>query len=143
MRTGLSFIGMVLYVGMAGADTKPWMSAADIQKALAGKTLEGRYASGRPFVESYKADGRVEYLESGRKIGGHWSVTAGALCTIYDSDPTGGCFKVSRTGANCFEFYFVTRTEEQAVDAGEISPHWTAEGAIAGEATACKGGASV
>ena len=47
-----------------------------------------------------------------RECGGHWSVASGTFCTIYDDDPTGGCFRVQKTGANCFEFYFVARTED-------------------------------
>ena len=45
---------------------------------------------------------------------GRWSISEGTLCTIYDNDPTGGCFRVLKTGSNCFEFYFVARNEYEA-----------------------------
>lgn len=120
-----------------------WLSNGEIMAALAGKTLEGRYASGRAFVERYGAGGRVDYLEKGQTIGGHWSVTAGTLCTIYDTDSTGGCFRVVKASDNCFEFYFVTRTEEAAPGPATARPAWTARGAVWGEPSACRESASV
>jgi hypothetical protein len=120
-----------------------WLAGKDITRVLMGKTIEGRYASGRQFVERYLADGRVEYLENGLPIVGHWSVTAGTLCTIYDADPTGGCFHVTRTGQNCFEFYFAARTEAAAPGPQDNKPDWTAQGSISGEPASCKEGANV
>lgn len=120
-----------------------WLPADAISKALTGKTIEGRYANGQAFTESYGTDGRVEYIENGRTIGGHWSVTAGTLCTIYDADASGGCFRINRPSANCFEFYFAARTEEAAPGPEGNKPLWTARGSISGENTACQDGANV
>lgn len=139
----------VLIAGLAaqGLQAAPaesgWLSADEISAALSGKTLEGRYASGRAFTERYKADGRVEYSEAGgMAAGGHWSITAGTFCTIYDGDTSGGCFLVARVGRNCFEFYFTTRTEEDALRRGADDPSWTARGSVAGEATSCEDNAN-
>lgn len=115
-----------------------WLKDEAIQAALSGKTLEGRYASGRSFTERYLAGGRVEYLERGATIGGRWSVTEGTLCTIYDHDPTGGCFRVAKVGKNCFEFYFAARTEAQAPGPDSAQPQWTARGAVSGESVGCQ-----
>lgn len=120
-----------------------WLQDRDIATAIAGKTLEGRYASGKAFTERYLDDGRIEYIEGGKTIGGHWSVTAGTLCTIYDTDPAGGCFRVTRVGSNCFEFYFASRTEEAAPGPKEAMPAWTARGSVSGQASACDDGANV
>jgi hypothetical protein len=127
----------------AAGDAGVWLPDADITRALAGKTIEGRYANGRAFTERYLTDGRVEYIENGRAIGGHWAVTAGTLCTIYDTDPAGGCFRVSRSSANCFEFYFAARTEETAPGPEGSSPQWTARGSVSGDSAACQDGANV
>lgn len=124
------------------AETPPvWLQDAEIASALTGKTIDGRYASGRSFSERYNTDGRVQYMEDGASIGGRWSVTAGTLCTIYDADPAGGCFRVARVSANCFEFFFATRTEEAAP--GGPTPQWTARGSVNGEASACQDAESV
>jgi hypothetical protein len=127
----------------AGGETHNWLAGDAITKALAGKTIEGSYASGRVFTESYLKDGGVEYTEGGTSMGGHWSVTAGTLCTIYDDDPTGGCFRVAKVGANCFEFYFAARTEEAAPGPEDGKPKWTARGSVPGEGAACQDGADV
>jgi hypothetical protein len=128
---------------VASESPAPWLPGRDIAEAIAGKTLEGRYANGRAFTERYLSDGRIEYIEQGLTIGGHWSVTAGTLCTIYDTDPAGGCFRVSKVGANCFEFYFAARTEAAAPGPDGSTPKWTARGSVSGEAAACQDGANV
>jgi hypothetical protein len=134
---------MTTTVASAAGDAGVWLPDADIAAALGGKTIEGRYANGRAFTERYLTDGRVEYMENGQAMGGHWTVTAGTLCTIYDSDPAGGCFRVSRTSANCFEFYFAARTEEAAPGPDGSPPQWTARGSVSGDSAACQDGASV
>ena len=137
------FVVFGMLLGPAVAATPGWLDDGEIKASLTGKTLEGRYASGRAFTERYLADGRVEYVERGHTIGGHWSVTAGTLCTIYDTDSEGGCFRVSKASENCFEFYFVARTQEAAPGPEDAKPAWTARGAISGEPSACRDGANV
>jgi hypothetical protein len=112
-----------------GDDFPPdWMAAADLKATFAGTTITGHYADGRPFKESYAKNGRLKYVEklNHRTQVGHWSVIAGSFCTIYDLNPTGGCFRVRRHSANCFEFYFLTRTETQARRPEPGRPSWTA-----------------
>jgi hypothetical protein len=120
-----------------------WLSGADILRRFRNATLEGRYASGKAFVERYDANGRLSYAEEGLTIGGHWSVTAGTLCTIYDEDTTGGCYRVARVDQNCYEFYFVSRTEETAPGPTGGRPRWTARGALRGQPSACRDDPSV
>jgi hypothetical protein len=134
----LAATGFAVAEGAAG-----WLPDADIARALSGKTLEGRYANGKAFTERYLPDGRVEYIDGASSIGGHWSVTAGTLCTIYDTDPSGGCFRINRTSANCYEFYFASRTEAAAPGPAGAKPLWTARGSVSGEAAACQDGANV
>lgn len=137
-----------LFAGSAlvlpAAALRSWLTPEGLSAALAGKTIEGRYASGKSFTERYGADGRVEYREAGgMTTAGHWSITAGTFCTIYDGDVSGGCFRVARVGKNCFEFYFIARTEEAAAKRDENAPAWTARGSVSGEATSCDDDSSV
>ncbi|MFN3868919.1 MAG: hypothetical protein ACK4MF_07640 [Hyphomicrobiaceae bacterium] len=113
-----------------------WMSEADLSAAFAGVTLEGKYGDGRAFNERYGNDGRVEYREAGQTTGGHWSVQAGTFCTIYDGDATGGCFRVKKVSGNCYEFYFVARTEAEAWREHR-KPDWTARGSVVGKPGVC------
>lgn len=138
---------VVLAVICAGsptyADRDLWMSDAEIAAQFNDATVDGAYASGRPFTESYRADGRVEYAGHGLTIGGHWSVTAGTLCTIYETDPSGGCFRVAKVAENCFEFFFVSRTEQAAPGPEDAHPAWTARGSIRGADATCPDRADV
>ena len=127
----------------AMAAHRAWLTHAEIETALGGKSIEGRYASGRAFTERYLPNGQLEYAERGRVAGGHWSVTSGTLCTIYDDDLSGGCYRVVRASENCFEFYFVSRTEALAPGPVDVHPAWTARGAVEGQPSACREGANV
>jgi len=134
-------------VGVGGGgvivERKPLHGRArpDVEKVW---TIDGRYASGKAFTERYAADGRLSYTEPGLALGGHWSVTEGTLCTIYDYDATGGCYRVARVDANCYEFYFVSRTEAAAPGPpGGGKPSWTARGALQGKPSACRDAPSV
>lgn len=135
----LMTLGLAIMVttAPAGAKSGPWLSNAEIVKKLSGRLLEGAYATGRRFSERYREDGRVDYSEDGLTIEGHWSATADTLCTIYDGDSTGGCFRVAPSGRNCLDFYFVSRTEETAPGPDGTDPSWTARGTVEGEADAC------
>jgi len=120
-----------------------WLSDAEIMQRFNNATIDGRYASGKAFTERYGNDGHLIYSERGVTLGGHWSVTEGTLCTIYDNDVSGGCYRVSRVAPNCYEFYFVSRTEEAAPGPNDGTPRWTARGAVQGQASSCKDEPSV
>lgn len=131
-------VALTVVPAISGFAAAPeWLDADQIAKVLAGRTLDGVYASGRRFSERYLEGGALEYSENGHTLRGHWSITEGTLCTIYDTDPTGGCFRVAPVGGNCFEFYFVSRSEEQAPGPPDVAPHWTARGAVEGTPDAC------
>ena len=136
--------GLALASAGAGAQRADdaWMSEAELSAAFAGVTLEGKYGDGRPFHERYRADGRVEYEESRLTTGGNWSVRAGTFCTIYDGDASGGCFRVKKVGGNCYEFYFVARTETEA-QRDPRRPTWTARGSVVGKPGICQEESSV
>ena len=138
-------LGFLVTIGQLSghAQAKDWLTGVEIEAGLGGKTLEGMYATGRRFTERYLPGGQLEYVEDGNVMTGHWSVTAGTLCTIYDTDPTGGCYRVAQSGSNCFEFYFVSRSEEAAPGPPGVKPDWTARGAVDGQVDACKEGAHV
>ena len=69
---------------------------------------------------------------------GRWLVRTGTFCTLYQTSPTGGCYRVVRKGRNCFEFYFVARNDAQ-VDRGDSQrPAWTAQGWVKGQDATCR-----
>jgi hypothetical protein len=135
--TSIGSLAALMVAWPALANTK-WMGDADIRAAFAGVTIEGIYASEVTFVESYAADGRIEYTEARRKMTGQWSVVNAQFCTIYDGAVTGGCFRVVRLGDNCFEFYFQSRDEQKAAEPDPGKPSWTAQGWRKDEKATCK-----
>lgn len=115
-----------------------WMPGAEVRSTFAGKTIQGHYASGTAFTETYHGDGGIDYVERRRQFGGHWSIQGNALCTIYHKDGTGGCYLVSQVGENCYEFYYVARTEFDAANARLMPPSWTARAAVADRSGSCE-----
>lgn len=125
----------------SGESKSFWMDEADLDATFSGQTIAGLYPNGRGFVETFYQGGRVTYQDELRKVGGRWVVKAGTFCTIYDGDASGGCYSVRRTGDNCYEFYFIARTEEQARRPGE--PTWTAQAWLSNKPSSCVAGAEV
>lgn len=105
-----------------------WMGDDEIRKAFAGVTISGVYVDGVKFTESYAEGGRITYSDPRKAMTGRWSVVNQAFCTLYDEHITGGCFKVSRHSANCYEFYFLTSSEGEAAKPDGARPRWTARG---------------
>jgi hypothetical protein len=112
----------------ADSDRPFWMSADALHQTFSGQAITGNYSDGRTFDESYAAAGRLVYTEHEppRRQTGHWSIVNDRFCTIYDTSSSGGCFRVHQVSANCFEFYFETRTEEEARRSTPRNPTWTA-----------------
>ncbi len=127
----------------AHAGDGPWMDEVALRAAFSGKTIQGNYASGKTFTETYQADGAIEYRERSVAYRGHWSLQADTFCTIYHSDPTGGCYRVRAESANCYEFYFVARTEAQVATEGPGRPAWTARAAVSDRDATCSDKPSV
>lgn len=145
---GRTTLAMVVIVGtLAGAvPAAPapldWMAETEITDTFKGRSIDGHYDDGDAFHEVFGADGRVSYSDARRQSGGRWSVESGTLCTIYDDDPAGGCYRVRRESENCYEFYFVARTEYE-VQQGPRKPAWTARGWLVEEPSTCVAGESV
>ena len=104
------------------------MTNERLRAAFAGHSIAGQYVDGRTFRETYEADGSLDYVDQGqaRRLVGHWSIIKNRFCTIYRGDASGGCFRVHRASANCFEFYFETRTEAEVRGSTLRNPTWTA-----------------
>jgi len=105
-----------------------WMGDDEIRKAFAGVTINGVYGDGVKFAESYFDTGRIAYNDPRKAMTGRWSVVNESFCTLYDDYVTGGCFKVARHSANCYEFYFLTSSERDAAKSDPGRPSWTARG---------------
>jgi hypothetical protein len=117
-----------------------WMTEPDLRASFSGASIKGEYTNDRSFAERYQATGELAYTEIARKrhMIGRWSIVRNRFCTIYDSSGTGGCFRVHQISINCFEFYFDTRTEEEARKSTLRNPTWTARAWRPDRPTTCQ-----
>ena len=118
----------------AALDDGKTLSAAEIRAMFAGASLDGIYASGTKWSETYSVDGTISYLDEGRTMTGTWKLEGSTFCTIYDSE-TGGCWRVRQTSGNCFEFAMAKPQGGDAAARGTRS--WDALGWLADQPTTC------
>ncbi len=128
-------------VASSGSSASLWMNEADLETTFNGKTIAGLYPSGRAFVETFRRGGRVHYRDDLRRVSGQWTISSGNFCTFYEGDNTGGCYSVRRMGENCFEFYFISRSEGTRRRPEE--PTWTAQAWLSDSPSTCVAGAEV
>lgn len=100
------------------------MSAAEILAVLPGMTMTGNYADGMKFTETYAPDKSIAYQDDRGSDTGNWFEKDGMFCTFYVS-LQGACFKVVRSGANCYEYYVA---EGQDGLKSEPGSHWNSVG---------------
>jgi len=125
--------------------TGPWMTEDAMRAAFIGKTLDGHYASGTTWTETYLADGRLDYREAGRQAVGKWHFHAHVFCTFYDPPLlhpplNGGCWTAVKTSANCYEFYLAGLTPNPPFedDASRMAGRWNARGWRTEEPSTCR-----
>lgn len=118
----------LMTTGTAAQRLASWMSDEEIKQAFAGVAIDGVYVDGLTFTEAYAEAGGIVYRDPRKALTGRWSIVNQSFCTLYDSVITGGCFKVARHSANCFEFYFLTSSEAEAAKPEPGRPSWTARG---------------
>ncbi len=131
---------VVAAVLLAGAEPRP-LTGAEIIAAFEGTTVTGTYADGMAFRESYATGGRISYWDPRGDFTGNWSVTNNLFCTFYDPKDSnaalnGGCFRVEKIGANCFDFLVAAQSNEEALDP-KAKPSYTARGSVSGKPSTC------
>ncbi len=101
------------------------MTEREMYEAFAGKTLDGAYASGLKFTETYMPGGGITYSDSRLQATGRWHVSSQGFCTFYDGsdDMSGGCFAARKVSANCFEFYLTESQESGPLPHGQPTPY--------------------
>ncbi len=132
-----------LFYLLALAPTRAWaveplaLQGPQIIALLEGKTLKGAYADGTPVRETYAVGGKIpDYLDARQSATGTWSVVNNQLCTFYDADMAGGCFRVEIIGTNCFDYFAIASSVEEALTPTD-KPRYTARAHIEGLAETC------
>jgi hypothetical protein len=119
-----------------------WMSEDAMRSAFVGKTLDGYYADGQGWTETYESNGRLDYRDTTRSSPGFWYFRDEVFCTFYDPgrNVTGGCFTALQASANCYEFYLAALSEREADKEPAPGPigRWVARAARRGEPSTCE-----
>jgi hypothetical protein len=112
------------------------MQGPELIATFDGKTANGAYGDGTPVRETYLVGGAITYWDPnwGNKTG-KWSVINNLFCTFYDG-MSGGCFRVERIGANCFDFFAVAGSEDEALQPGPRKDY-TARVSLEGTKSTC------
>jgi hypothetical protein len=114
------------------------LKGPEIISILSGKTVRGAYADGTAFTETFWPDGKDTYWDPRGTSAGTWSVARDFMCFEYDTEynMAGGCFRVEKSGANCFDFYGVSKGLNDAPADGP-KPHYVARASADGADTTC------
>jgi hypothetical protein len=130
-------------VGSHAVTDRGWMTEGAMRTAFIGKTLDGYYADGEDWTETYRPDGRLDYRDRRRpSIVGFWYFRDHVFCTFYDPGQAidGGCFTALQASANCYEFYlagFSEREADKEVPPGPVG-RWVARASRQGEPSTCQ-----
>ncbi|HEX6001435.1 MAG TPA: hypothetical protein VFZ16_18880 [Hyphomicrobiaceae bacterium] len=137
-------IALVACVGAdaARADRGGWMTESAMRTAFIGKTLDGHYADGMPWTETYAPNGRLDYRDQRRAGPGDWHFRDNVFCTFYDPGYglNGGCFRALRTSANCYEFYLagLGGPDDEAGEPPAPLRRWVARAALRDAPSTCQ-----
>lgn len=114
------------------------LKGPDILSKLSGKTVRGAYADGTAFTETFWPDGKDTYWDPRGISTGQWSVARDLMCFEYDPEYSmaGGCFRIEKTGANCFDFYSMSATINDT-PAADKKPRYVARASADGATGTC------
>jgi len=104
----LTLLALLAVTPAAGEEDRSglvWLSGDEIRSGFAGKPLAGLYPSERPWTEFIHSDGTTDYREGANHWKGEWWIRGREFCFSYPPPGVGGCFRVTRVSANCYELY--------------------------------------
>lgn len=101
----IAFVAVTWTVAFADDPVAGWMPAEAIRSEFSGHSLAGIYPGGKSWSEDILADGTTDYREAGTRRPGQWWTTALEFCFSYPEPGVGGCFRITKVSANCYELY--------------------------------------
>jgi len=120
------FLALDLTASAHGQDSmdRNAMSRDEVVAAFVDQQLSGVYPSGLPWSELIRSDGTSDYREGGNRREGRWWLRGHHFCFSYAMPMSGGCFRVVRVGANCYELYAVTPSGDAPAAPPNAEGHW-------------------
>ena len=134
---GILAIWLVVGVPLISSATVLALTEKNIRDELIGPPMKGTYVDGRPWDETYFANGSITYRDQDNKWQGQWSFRGTGFCTFYNDGANGGCWQILKISENCYEFYSMTRSGMPKSDHKGRSVTWVARGWRASQASTC------
>jgi hypothetical protein len=146
-RRSIAVCLLVLLTTPASATEQPKvpvaLDGAAMIRIFEGKGVSGVYADGTAVKETYKLGGGIDYWDTIRSTTGTWSVVNNLFCTFYDdANMSGGCFRVEQVSANCFDYFALADSTEEALKPSN-KPRYTARAHVEGKPDTCPDDLSV
>ncbi len=120
-----------------------WMSGDAIRAEFAGQPLAGIYPSTNPWTEMIHTNGTSDYREGQKHWTGRWWIENREFCFHYPPPGLGGCFRIVRISANCFELYDFSGTLGRAEEPPNIANKWNGQMWRTDRTTTCEARPSV
>ena len=120
-----------------------WLSGEEIRSRFAGKPLAGLYPSQRQWAETIHKDGTTDYREGINHWQGQWWISGREFCFSYPPPGVGGCFRVTRISANCYELYEIESGAGRDEAPPDIANLWNGRMWLADKPTTCEARPSV
>jgi hypothetical protein len=92
-------------IALPAAAQRGWMQEDQIRSELTSVRLTGLYPSNVAWTEDIKPDGSTDYVEAADRRPGTWTISGELYCFVYAMPHQGGCFRVVKQSANCYELY--------------------------------------
>jgi hypothetical protein len=119
------------------------MSADEITATFKGEVLAGLYPSNTPWAESIHADGTTDYREGLKHWQGTWWAGDREFCFSYPPPGVGGCFRITRISANCYELYDFSQAAGSDETPPDVAGLWNGRMWHANRPTTCEARPSV
>lgn len=137
----IAALSVLLATASHGQDGDPrsaWMTGESIRHEFSGKGLSGHYPSGAFWTEMIRNDGTTDYREGPKHWQGKWWATSLEFCFSYPAPGNGGCFRVVRVSANCFELYDFTNSKGIGETPPTETDRWNGRFWFADRPTTCE-----
>ena len=115
-----------------------WLSGVAIRGTFSGQKVGGLYPDGRLWSEVIEPNGLTDYRERDKHWRGEWWVTAREFCFSYPPPGLGGCFRVTRISANCFELYDFSSDTAKAEEPPHLADLWNGRMWLTSQPTTCE-----
>lgn len=124
LATGLAMSWLPARATEPQQQPSAWMTGEEIESQFAGASLAGIYPNRNQWTEQIAKDGSTDYREGSKHWQGRWWVDDREFCFEYPPPGLGGCFRIVKRTANCYELYEYDSTLGRNEEPPDIANRW-------------------